>query len=244
MQLPGDCRYSGEAFTPRVMVEWMDPKTNISARLEENVDYLLSYSDNVNAGDAKVTVTGLNKFTGTRTATFKILPLAIKPTVKLKPTSYTYNKKARKPSVTVTAPSLTLKKDQDYSIKYASGRKNPGKYSVTVTGKGNYSFKVTKTFKINPKGTTISKLKAAKKKCTVKWKKQSSQTSGYIIKYYVKGKASSAKTKKVKGAKKTSAVLKKLKSGKTYVVSIQTYKTVKGKSYKSKWSKTKKVKIK
>ena len=52
------------------------------------------------------------------------------------------------------------------------GRPNVGKYTVKVTLKGNYSGSKSMTYNINPKGTSVSKVKAAKKGFKVTWKKQ------------------------------------------------------------------------
>ena len=98
---------------------------------------------------------------------------------------------------------------------------------------------------INPKGTTLKKLTAGKKKLTVKWKKQAAQTTGYEIQYSTnKNFKSGNKTVTVKGAKKASKVIKGLKSKKKYYLRIRTYKTVNGKKYYSSWSKSKSVKVK
>ena len=70
---------------------------------------------------------------------------------KLSSTAYTYDGSVKGPSVTVKdSAGKTLKKDTDYTVTYASGRKAPGTYKVTVTMKGNYTGTKTLTFKINP----------------------------------------------------------------------------------------------
>ncbi len=72
-------------------------------------------------------------------------------TFTLSTTTYTYDGKVKTPSVTVKdAAGNVLKKDTDYKVTYASGRKNAGTYKVTVTMMGNYSGTKTLTFKINP----------------------------------------------------------------------------------------------
>ncbi|MBQ2758767.1 MAG: fibronectin type III domain-containing protein, partial [Clostridia bacterium] len=72
-------------------------------------------------------------------------------TFTLSATSLTYNGKVRTPTVTIKdSAGNVLKKDTDYTVTYASGRKNIGTYKVTVTMKGNYSGTKTLTFKINP----------------------------------------------------------------------------------------------
>ncbi|MBR5452299.1 MAG: hypothetical protein IKV36_04830, partial [Clostridia bacterium] len=77
---------------------------------------------------------------------------------KLSATSYTYNGKVRTPSVVVKdSKGNTLKKGTDYTVTYASGRKNVGTYKVTIKMKGNYSGTKTLTFKINPIKSTTCK---------------------------------------------------------------------------------------
>lgn len=170
-------------------------------------------------------------------------------TIALSATSYTYNGKVRKPSVTVKGSDGKTIAASNYTVTYSSGRKNVGQYTVKVTFKGNYSGTVSKTFTIKPKGTSISKLSAGKKRFTVKWKKQTSQTTGYQIQYSTsKNFKSGTKTTTVSKNKTTSRKISKLKAKKKYYVRIRTYKTVKvnGKSVKiySDWSKVKTVKTK
>ena len=169
--------------------------------------------------------------------------------VSLSKTSLKYNGKAQKPSVTVKdSKGKTLKNGTDYTVKYSKGCKNVGQYTVTITFKGNYSGKKTLTFKIVPKGTSISKLTAGKKQFTVKWSKQTTQTSGYEIQYSTSSKMKNKKTVTVKKNSTTSKIIKNLKSKKKYYVRIRTFKTVKinGKNVKfySSWSKIKSVKTK
>ena len=101
-----------------------------------------------------------------------------------------------------------------------------------------------------PEGTTITKLKRAKKAVTVKWKKQSAKTDGARITGYQlqlatnKKFTKNKKTVNIKGYKKVSKKVKKLKGGKKYYVRIRTYRTVDGKKIYSRWSKAKTVKIK
>lgn len=167
----------------------------------------------------------------------------------LSATSYTYNKKARKPSVVVKdSAGKTLKNGTDYSVTYAKGRKNVGKYDVTVTFTGKYMGTEKLTFSIVPKSTKLFRVTVGKKKLTVRWKKQASQTNGYQIQYSLKKNFFGAKTKLVKKNKTTSLTISKLKSNKTYYVRVRTYKEVKvnGKKTKiySSWSSKKKIKVK
>ena len=183
----------------------------------------------------------------------RILSEAVIPktvTVTLAKTSYTYNGKAKKPAVKVMdSDGKLLKKGTDYNVTYAKGRKKVGKYTVKVILKGdNYSGTKTCTFVIKPKSTRLTSKRGEKKAITVKWKKQSKQTSGYQLQYSTKKNFSNAKSKTIKKNKVTKYKIKGLKTKKKYYVRIRTYKNVKvnGKNMKvvSAWSKAYAVKTK
>lgn len=59
--------YTGAEIKPKVKTVTVD-----NIQLEEETDYTVSYSDNVNAGTAKVTITGARNYTGTKEETFTI----------------------------------------------------------------------------------------------------------------------------------------------------------------------------
>ena len=166
--------------------------------------------------------------------------------IKLSKTAYTYNGKVQRPGVTVkNSKGKALKNGTDYKISYPKGMKNVGKYTVKVTLKGNYSGTKSLTYNINPKGTSVSKVKAANKGFKVTWKKQATQTTGYQVQYSTSSKFKSAKTVTISKNKTTSKSVSKLSAKKKYYVRVRTYKTVKigGKSVKlySGWSKAKSV---
>jgi|GEM_PF-1139055 len=168
----------------------------------------------------------------------------INPVLKLSATAYTYNGKVRKPSVAVKAGEKSFSASE-FAVKYSGGRKNVGKYSVTVAMKGKYTGKKTVTFRINPKGTTVQKLTKGRKQMKVTWKAQKTQVSGYRIQYSTSSKfKKDTHIKTVKSYKTKSLKVKKLKAKKKYYVRIQTYKTVGGIKYYSGWSKAKSVKTK
>ncbi|MBQ9531691.1 MAG: leucine-rich repeat protein [Eubacterium sp.] len=152
-----------------------------------------------------------------------------------------YTGKALTQSITVKLGSKTLKKDTDYKVTYTNN-KNVGKATVTITGINAYSGTISKTFKINPKATTLSKVTAGSKSFTATWKKQATQTTGYEIQYATDSKFT--KNKKSVTVSKNSTVkttVKKLTAKKKYYVRIRTYKTVSGTKYYSAWSATKTV---
>ena len=166
-------------------------------------------------------------------------------TVSIAATTYTYTGKVITPAITVKdSNGKTLKNGTDYTVSYASGRKDVGKYKVTVTFKGNYSGTKTFYFTINPVKTTVSKLTAGKKSIKVNISKKSTQVTGYEIQYSTNKNFKSAKTKNVSSYKTTSVNLTKLSSKKTYYVRVRTYKTVGKTKYYSGWSTYKYTKTK
>lgn len=181
-----------------------------------------------------------------KTLSTKIIPKI--SSVKLSSNTFTYNGKTIKPSVIVKDSKGKKINNSNYTVAYSKGLKNVGKYKVTIKFKGNYSGTVNKTFTIIPKSTTLTKLSSSKKKVTVKWKKQVSQTNGYQLQYSLNSNFKSAKVLNVTNNKVTTKSISNLKSKKKYYVRIRTYKNVKvnGKSTKlySTWSKSLNVKVK
>ena len=197
--------------------------------------------------DGKRTATYTCTRTGCKATYTKTLQTYYKVNnIKLSKTAYTYNGKVQKPSVTVKdSKGKALKNGTDYTVSYPKGMKNVGKYTVKVTLKGNYSGSKSMTYNINPKGTSVSKVTAAKKGFKVTWKKQTTQTTGYQVQYSTSSKFKSAKTVTISKNKTTSKSVSKLSAKKKYYVRVRTYRTVKigGKSVKlySGWSKAKSV---
>ncbi len=66
LEIP-DEKYDGNAKEPNPTVIY------VTTTLEKDVDYTLSYSDNVEIGTASVTITGIGNYAGTKTATFEIV---------------------------------------------------------------------------------------------------------------------------------------------------------------------------
>lgn len=156
----------------------------------------------------------------------------------------TYTGKKLTQAIVLKDGNITLREGIDYIVKYKSNKKI-GTATITITGKGNYTGKIKRTFKITPKGTKLTKLTAGKKQFKVTWKKQRTETSGYEIQYSTdKNFKSGNKKVKIKKNKTTSSTVKKLKAKKKYYVRIRTYKVVNGKKYYSGWSKVLKVKTK
>lgn len=236
---------------------------SIISALEENVDYrIIDYGENINAGESRVVIEGINGCQGRLEYSYYIHPASING-VKI-----TTGASGNTVSVSLSANGKNLVKDVDYT---ETRHNTDAGYTITITGIGNYTDSRSINVNINnskpntgsssgtsgtgsasgsgtitssnpkvtkPKKPTISKLTKGKKQFKVSWKKISGVT-GYQIQYSTSKKFTkkTTKTVKVKGYKKTSATVKKLKSRKKYYVRMRTYK---GKAYSS-WSKTKTV---
>lgn len=140
--------------------------------------------------------------------------------VTLSATKYTYNGKAKTPSLTVkTAKGEALKKGTDYTVSYSKGRTAVGTYKVKVTFTGNYSGEKTLSFTVTPSKT--AKITASQSTSAIKlsWSKVEGAT-GYKVYLY------DTKTKKYKALGKTaklSGTIKKLKAGTSYKFAIKAY---------------------
>ena len=80
-----------------------------------------------------------------------------KASVTLSTSTYAYDGKAKKPGVTVKLNGKTLKNGTDYTVSYSNNTK-VGTATVKITGKGNYTGSVSKTYSIKNdfKKATIS----------------------------------------------------------------------------------------
>ena len=137
--------YTGQPIEPTVTV-W---KADHGSILTLGTDYLVTYSDNVNAGTASVTVTGQGNYGGTRRITFTILPKPIAADeITLSSTAYNFNGTEQKPLVTVTDGVKSLKENAEFTVDYPSDIKSQGSKTVTIKGIGNYTGTETKEYTI------------------------------------------------------------------------------------------------
>ena len=161
---------------------------------------------------------------------------------KLSKTAYVYDGKAKKPTVVVkNVDGKKLKKDTDYKVTYASGRKKVGTYVVKITLIGKYSGtkKLKFTIKLGtPKGLE-AKTNSAKQ--SVKLTCAALKGAKKYVFYYSTQKDKGYK--KLVTTKKPSAVVKTLKPG-TYYIKVRGLTTDQnGKNAYSAFSKAIKVKL-
>ena len=138
----GPYGYTGKEWKPEVTVSFN------RATLTAGNDYTVSYENNINAGTAKIIITGIgDHFTGLTEKTFTINSAEISGCTFAPIADVTYNTKAHTPEVTVAISGRTLEADKDYTVSYASNV-IAGTATVTVTGKGNFTGSANTTFTI------------------------------------------------------------------------------------------------
>lgn len=150
-------------------------------KIEEGTDYQVTYDgDRVNAGTVKVTVTGIGKYSGTTTGEMVINPINVmNPQVSdaLAADKYQYDGKEKKPGMVMSYQGMSLKEGKDYTLSY-SNNVQPGTATVTVTGIGNYTGTLYRTFIIEgkPSEPTINPTKPSPGTVTKPTAKPSSTT--------------------------------------------------------------------
>ncbi|MDO4532809.1 MAG: gamma-glutamyl-gamma-aminobutyrate hydrolase family protein, partial [Coriobacteriia bacterium] len=132
-----------KAISPKVAVT-LDGKTLVAG-----TDYRVSYTSNVKAGRAKISVTGIGMYEGAISKYFVIAKKSLKK-LKIKACKrQVYTGEKLKPVPTLKHGGLLLEKGVDFTVKYKAN-KNLGIAKMIIKGKGNYKGKVVKKFKIVP----------------------------------------------------------------------------------------------
>ncbi len=133
--------FTGVEITPEVSVK------EGTKKLTKDVDYKVSYANNINVGIATVTVTGIGSYDGTARKTFRIVSRPLKEVSVEKIDAQEYTGKELTPKLNLTYNGKTLTDNVDYVAVYSSNIE-PGNGVVKVQGKGNFSGQRTVVFKI------------------------------------------------------------------------------------------------
>jgi len=136
-----DQTYSGNSIKPEVVVSVGD------RILAQDVDYVVSFSDNKTVGTAGVLVEGIGNYSGTGSASFNIVGKSITSASVSSIANQTYCGAAISPNVTVVVGSRELALGTDYIVGYTNNT-NVGTATITITGIGNYTGVKTTSFKI------------------------------------------------------------------------------------------------
>ncbi|MBR4554652.1 MAG: hypothetical protein IKO27_03565 [Ruminococcus sp.] len=150
--LPSRIEYTGSQVKPAVTVK------TYSGQVISSGQYTVTYGTNKALGSGTLTVKGNGTYaTGSRKVNFTIYPCTLtadNTKITIPYASYTYRGKAICPAVTVkNAAGTKLVKGTDYTVSY-SNNTFAGTATIAVTGKGNYSGTVKRTFTVKPLSLT------------------------------------------------------------------------------------------
>lgn len=134
--------YTGAAITP---IEMVYPKNWLGT----DKPTAITYTDNVNAGEATGTITVEGK---KLTQTFQINPVSIsEATVLMDPEQETYTGLPLQPQVTLTYSGITLDAGADYQLTWDQSEIiEPGTYGLRIEGKGNFTGERDESFQVDP----------------------------------------------------------------------------------------------
>ena len=131
-----DLTYNGKEQHPSPVV------TLSSNVLEAGSNYQVTYSEGcTNVGTYTITFEGIGRYSGTLTKTFKIVPYDISGCdIKVENKPYTGDVINVTPTVKYGSITLAQGEDKDYTfVTNPTTVKEGGDYTLTVTGKGNYT---------------------------------------------------------------------------------------------------------
>lgn len=216
--------YDGTAKNPAVIYNGIT--------LSENTDYTVKYSNNVDVGTVKATITGINNYSGTAVKEFKITPIKFddkKVSVSLEKSSFVYNGQSITPVVYVAYNHNYLIQNTDFTATY-SNNNAPGVATVKIKGIGNYSGSISKTYIILPeKIASVSIKKSSATSAEISWS-AASKVSGYEILKFDSAKNAYVHLTHVSNSQ-TSYKVSSLKNSTAYYYQVRAYKTVNDKNY-------------
>ena len=212
--------YDGTAKNPAVIYNGIT--------LSENTDYTVKYSNNVDVGTVKATITGINNYLGTAVKEFKITPIKFDDK-KVSVSSFVYNGQSITPVVYVAYNHNYLIQNTDFTATY-SNNNAPGVATVKIKGIGNYSGSISKTYIILPeKIASVSIKKSSATSAVISWS-AASKVSGYEILKFDSAKNAYVHFAHVSNSQ-TSYKVSSLKNSTAYYYQVRAYKTVNDKNY-------------
>jgi len=132
--------YTGSGLEPTIQVTLKDET------LTQDVDYTVSYENNLSAGTATVTIKGAGLFTGEIRKTFVIEPMPISNAEMILGDAPIYNGEEQKMPVKMMLDGAYLTSDH-YTIS-GNTAANAGSYTLTITGIGDFGGEVNVNWEI------------------------------------------------------------------------------------------------
>ena len=178
---------------------------------------------------------------GARVIPVTVVDPELKIAVSLDGAKFEYTGKKIKPSLMVVDSLGQLAYTSDYKVVYKNNQKCGKATATAVPANSYYKGSATWNYKIVPKRSSVTKLKAGKNSFTVTVKNQKkSGVTGYQVQYRKSG--TSKWSSKKFSSKKSSFKIGKLKKGAKYEVRVRAYAKGAGYGKYSTVSKTAKIK--
>lgn len=222
--------YTGKEICPELEIVY----TATGQKLVNTQDYILLYSNNTDVGTATVKIIGKGAFSGSISKEYTISTCNLEEKGQIADIpKQIYTGAAIKPQINVICNGKSLELNKDYTVSYSDNISVGNQALVKVTGTGNYSGTIEKTFSIdtvNTNGTnaavtiqgTNQHTEQAPAKVTIKPPKAKVKQKGnkVVVKNYCKG---------------TSVIVQISHNGKktTNTLAAGAYKTKKGYSLRT-----------
>ncbi len=142
--------YSGKPLTPALQVTYKNKNIEQIDGKAISEMFDITYTDNTNAGTASVTLTAKedSNYCGSKTAAFQIKGTPInRASITGFQSSQPYTGEEIRQSITLSVGGRTLTEGTDYQLGY-SNHINVGKAVLTISGLGEFSGSVKKTYTI------------------------------------------------------------------------------------------------
>ena len=130
--------YTGKKQAPAVDAEYWYNGYGDTKRITKGVDYTVKYTNNLNVGIAKVTITGKGNYRGSTSLTFKIIPKKTS-IVRLTPARKAFKVKWKKQAVKMSKSRIT-----GYQIRYSKAKSMSKAIAKKVKGYSRVSKKLSK----------------------------------------------------------------------------------------------------
>ncbi len=143
--------FTGKEITPELTITDVVNEEDIITTDE----YSIEYNQNINAGQATVTIIGKDNYTNSKSITFNIVPKTMTAENIKDVPQQTYTGNEVKPGLTISYLDNTIVEETDYDVEYINNV-NAGEATAKVTFKGNYAGVVEKKFIIGDHGQTVS----------------------------------------------------------------------------------------
>ncbi|MBR3345312.1 MAG: Ig-like domain-containing protein [Solobacterium sp.] len=175
--VPESVEYTGKKITISTLRVY-DHKTLLTTK-----DYKATYTNNLNVGTATITVTGKGNYQQALPQTFEITPRNFEETV-ADDLAVMETGNVLTPKPVVKYGKTTLKLNKDYTVAEKDGKtlQSPDKYTLVLTGIGNYSGTKEINYTIGAKGATtlMSKAKVTPEIKTVEYTGEAFQPSAIV----------------------------------------------------------------